>query len=476
MPARIGKYREQKRIDKQPAQAFGVASGDGSGLTVPPSLPAVAAPGAPALSTSLTYSAVTPGARIDAAWAGLETYDLETYAVQISTDSTFATDTQIYTTAPNQNSASIDGLRVSTTYYVRVRTVVGSTPSDWSASANITTPADTTPPAAPTSPAASFQGGGDLVITWTNPSSLNFRDVEIKIYSDSGLTTLYATVYDATGRYVWTAAQNLAATSGAGDPSLYVVLRSRSWGGVFSSSVNTGTVTKTAPSAPTISVDFSGPDAVFTITPPSDAATISFVADTAVTARKIGIINRYVYTLDTNRLDHAGTADPVLSYSFTAIDGLNQASTATSGTATNAAPGAPTITLIGGAMSLLVCQVTSSPAADFAAYEYKWTRDGSTVTRTLESASAEQQYEASASGDEGAHSWTCTVRQKDVFGQYSTATVSGSVTLDNLTIGYLRSGAFYSDDAGGTFTSPASGTLATLKDDNRASGGVSYAA
>lgn len=468
----IGKYRETKRIDRQPTHAAGATSGEGTGLTVAPSLPLPQPPGAPTLSTSLTYSAVTPGARIDATWQNFETYDLETYAVQISTDSAFATDTQIYTTAPNQNSASIDGLRVNTTYYVRVRTIVGSTPSDWSASSNITTPVDTTPPAAPTAQAAAFQGTGDLAITWTNPTSLNFRDVEIKIYSDSGLTTLYDTIYDASGRFIWTAAQNLARTSGVGDPSLYVVLRSRSWGGVFSSTVNTGTVTKSAPTAPTVSVDFSGPDAVYTITPPSDAAYISFVANTGITTRRIGIVNRLVYTLDMNRLDNT-TPDPTLAYSFTAVDGLNQASTATSGTATNAAPSAPTVSLIGG-QNQLVCQITSAPAADFAAYEYVWKKDGGAVL-TLESASAEQQYAAQA-GDEGSHSWTCTVRQKDVFAQYSTATASSAVILDALTIAYLRSAAFYSDDQGNTFTPPASGTLSSLKDDVRSGGGVNYAA
>lgn len=474
MKSSIGKYRETRRIDARPSQPFAVASGDGSGFTAPPVPPVVPAPGAPTLATSLTYSAVTPSARIDATWPGLETYDLETYAVAISTDATFATGTEIYTTAPNQNSVAIDGRTVNTTYYVRVRVVVGSTPSDWSASASITTPVDSTPPAAPTSQAAAFAGAGDLVITWVNPTSLNFRDVEIKIYASSG-GTLLATLYDATQRRVWTAAENLAATSGAGDPSLYIELRSRSWGAVFSSAVNTGTITKTAPVAPTVTVDFSGADCVFTVTPPSDAAYLSFVADSSVTARKIGLPGRYVYPFDQNRLDHSGTPDPSLAYSFIAIDGLNQASSATTGTATNGAPTAPTVTLTAG-FSVLICQITSAPVADFAAYEYKWTRDGSTVTRTLESASAEQQYEASAAADAGAHTWTCTVRQKDVFGQFSTATVSSSVTLDNLTIDYLRSGAFYSDDAGGTFSSPASGTLAALKDGITTSGGISYAA
>lgn len=467
MPAPIGKYRETKRIDRQPARAFGVSSADGSGLTAPPIPPAMTPPSAPTLSASLTYSAVTPGARIDASWSsGLETFDGESYAVQISTDSTFAADSVIYATQPNQQNVSIDGLRVNTTYYVRVRTIVGASGSDWGASASIATPVDTTPPAAVSGQAASFINTGDLVVTWTNPSSLNYKDTEIKIYASNG-GALLGTFYDAVAPFVWTAAQNLAATSQVGDPSLYIELRAHSWGNVFSSAVNVS-ATKAAPTAPTVTVDFTGVDAVFTITPPSDAAYLSFVADTSVTARRIAVAGRYVYPFDQNRLDHSGTPDPSLAYSFTAVDGLNQASTATTGTATNAAPAAPTVTLIGG-QNQLVCTVTSAPAADFAAYEYVWKRDGVAVL-TVESPSAEQQYAAQA-GDEGLHSWTCTVRQKDLFGQYSTATASSAVVLDALTIAYLRAGLIFSDSVGNT-----QAALAVLKDAVTASGGISYAA
>jgi hypothetical protein len=449
-----------------------VAAGDGSGFTAPPSVPAVIAPGAPSLTTALTFSAVTPPARVDASWADASAYDGEVYSVAISTDSTFAVGTEISTTATNQTTISIDNRAVGTLYYVRLRTVIGGQGSDWGPSASITTPLDTTPPAAVTSHAASFAGVGDLVVTWVNPTSANFKDVEIKIYASNG-GTLLATLYNATQQQVWTAAQNLAATSGAGDPSLYIELRSRSWGAVLSSAVNVS-ATKSAPAAPTISVDFTGADAVYTLTLPTDALYISFVADTSITARRLALISRYTYTFDTNRVDHAGTADPSLAFSFTAVDGLNQASSATSGTATNFAPSAPTVVLTG-AFSQLVCRITSTRAIDFSAYEYVWKRDGGTV-RTLESASSEQQLETGAAGDEGSHSWTCTVREKDVFSQYSGTTVSSAVVLDTLTIAYLRSGAYYSDDAGGTFFYPNTGTLAGLKDGIVATGGLNYAA
>jgi hypothetical protein len=381
--APIGKHRPTRRIDHQPDSPFGssVGTGEGTGFTAPPAPPTIPAPTGLTLSSALSYSAVTPSARITASWAGLETYDLEYYVLQISTDSTFATNTETYSTAPNQNSAVIDNRRVSTTYYARVRTVVGDTPSDWSATANTTTPNDTTVPAVPTSQAAAFINGGDLLVTWVNPTSSNFRDVEVSVYASNG-GALLARAYSGTQRYIFTVAQNLQATSNVGDPSLYVTLRSRSWHEVYSTLV--------------------------------------------------------------------------------------------SATATKAAPSVPTVTLTGG-FSLLVCQVTSAPESVHSTFEYVWKRDGGTV-RTLESPATEQQYEASASGDEGSHSWTCAVRQKDAFGQYSTATTSSAAVLYTLTIGRLRGDVNYRDSISSTFTPPNAGALAAMKDGTVGSGGITYSA
>lgn len=463
-----GKQRYIRSIDLPLVPTFSAgADPSGTAAIAPPVQAAIGAPTNLTLSTAIERSAVSATAQIGATWYPPAGVAPSSYLVQWSTSNTFP-DPGTSGQPADDEATTIRNLTPATTYYVRVAAIVAGVQGEWSATASQLTASDTTPPAAPSSQAAGFQGIGDLVIIWTNPTSPNFRDVEVTIYNDAGKTITYATLYDSTGRIVWTAAENLAATSNVGDNNVYVELRSRSWGGIFSSAVNTGAVGKAAPAAPTISVDFTGADAVYTITPPSDAAGVSFVADTGVTARKIGVVGRYVYAYDTNRLDHSGTADPSLAYSFTAVDGLNQSSTATSGTATNAAPSAPTVTLIGG-QNQLVCTVTSAPAADFAAYEYVWKKDGSTVL-TVESASSEQQY-AAQSGDEGLHSWTCTVRQKDLFAQYSSATASSTVVLDALTIAYLRSGLIFSDSVGNT-----QAVLAVLKDGVTASGGISYAA
>lgn len=461
------KTRTIRSVDLPSANPFD--AGPALATTASMAPPVQAAIGHPTnlqLTTTIERNAVTPTAQIGATWYPPAGVAPSGYIVQWSLSSSFP-DPGTTGQAADGQASTIRGLTPATLYYVRVAAVAGGVTGSWSDTASITTAADTTPPDPPTSPAGTFTGIGDLIVTWVNPASANFRDVEVVIKASSGGATL-ATLYNATQQQIWTAAQNLAATSGAGDGTVYVELRARSWGGIFSTSVNTGTVTKAAPTAPGVSVDFTGADAIYTITAPSDAARLSFVADTGVTARFLPIGSRYAYTFDTNRVDHSGTADPSLAYSFTATDGLNQASSATSGTATNAAPSAPTVNLIGG-QNQLVGIVTSAPAADFLSYEYVWKKDGATVL-TVESAQSQAQYAAQA-GDEGLHSWTVTVRQKDVFAQYSSATVSSTVILDALTVEYLREGLLYTDSVGNSIA-----TLSVLKDDNTVSGGVSYAA
>lgn len=376
------KGRELKRIDIRPPIELGTvtASASASADSAPPSFQGVTPPTNVQLTTAVFESAVTPSAAIGVTWTPSGEYDPVTYRVQSATDSGFTTN--VATVVAEQASATLAPLTANTLYYVRVATVYRSQVSDWSTAASITTAQDTTPPAAVSAQAATFINGGDLVVTWTNPTSANLKDVEIKIYASNG-GTLLGTFYDRTQRFVWTVRENLAATANVGDPTLYVTLQARSYGNVMSVSTVNASATKSAPSA-------------------------------------------------------------------------------------------PTVTLTGG-FSVLVAQVTSAAESVYSLFEFVWKRD-TVAQRTKETASRDDVFETGASGDEGSHSWTVAVRQKDAFGQYSTATTSSAVVLDALTIEYLRSGAFYSDIDNNTFTPPAGGTLAALKDDNRATGGVTYSA
>lgn len=462
------KDRVVRRLDIKPILSVGSSTDETAESPAPPAYPSVPPPDTIVLSTSIVYSSGTPLARITASWNAPPAADpvVTSYYVQISTSSSFL-DGVTATYPAHTNSATLDGLKPNTHYYIRIATRVSGVLSDWSESADITTPLDTTPPSAPSSLAAAFVNAGDLLITWTNPSEANFRNVEISIYESASKSTLYWRAYSASGRYVFTAAMNGQATSYAYDPSLYVELRSRNWHEYYSGAA-TASATLAAPSAPaglTTSWDSdsgtAGPDCAISWTA---VAGLRYRLTIDGVARDLGASSRYTYTLDTNRAEHGGTPDPVLSLSLVAIDGLLQTSSAATTTATNAAPSAPTVTLTDG-MGFILARVTSSPPADFAAYEYAW-KLGGTPQLTLESAAAEQQYEAATAG-----TWTVAVRVKDAFGQYSSATTSAAVVHDPLTVALLRAGAQYTDDLGTSATA-----LAALKDDVLSSGGISYSA
>jgi len=464
------KSKPVTRLDIKAPISVGSSTIDTADSPAPPAYSSVPPPDTIVLSTSIVYSSGTPLARISASWNAPPAADpaITSYYVQFSTSSSFV-DSQTSTYPAPTNSLAIDVFKPLTTYYVRVATRVNGVLSDWSQSANIVTAADLSAPGLPTSVTAAFVNAGDLLITWTNPTDANFRDVEIKIYESSSKVTLYWTSYSATERFVFTAALNGQATSYVYDPSLYVELRSRSWGGIFSGVVS-ASATKAVPATPTsISHSWSGDtgtagaDWTISWAAAADAA-VYRLSINGLTARIIGG-TRYTYTLSTNISDNT-SADPTLSYSLVAVDALGQASTAATGTATNAAPPTPTVTLTAG-FSLLVAVIGGTKAADFDGYEYVF-KLGGVAQRTLVSAASEQQYEVTS---DGSGSWTVEVRQRDAFGQYSSVVASSAVVVDALTIGYLRALAKYTDDLG-----TASATLDALKDGNLASGGVTYSA
>lgn len=468
-----GKTKFQRRID-----APGNHPGGGGEVIAstpsyaPPAIKSIPEPEDLVLSASISRSASTPSALIAATWSRPSGTVPQEYVIQVSTSNTFpAASTQTFNA--RSESATIDGLKPNTTYYVRVAAVFRSIQSGWSGVASTTTPNDTTPAAQPTGLAATWLGTGDLQITWANPADANFREVELRIYDSNG-GTHYRTVNSAVGRFVYTVEMNLADTSGTGDPSLYIEARSRTWSNVLNNvSPATLSTTKSAPATPTLSHSWSGDtgnasaDLTFTWNRIADAAVyrLTLNGGTPIELNSTS----YTYTLAAN-IAQNGNADPTITYSLVAVDGLRQTSSAASGTATNAAPATPTATLTPGVVSGLHAVVTSSPAADFSAYEYVFKRDGSTVATVLSSA-ASMRYEMQGSGDDGYHSWTVEIRQRDAFGQYSSTYIPTAVAFEALTLTGLRATAAYTDSQGNT---PA--TLNALKDANTTSGGVTYPA
>lgn len=420
----------------------------------------------------LLLSAQAPRALVSLTWNAGGGGDARLYEVQIATDSAFTTGILYF--RAGQPSAAIELITSAAgiAYWARVRIASGQVFSDWSSSVSFTSAADTTPPSAPSSVTASFIGAGDLEILWANGTGSSFRDTEVSIYGDSGFTVLLYQVYSTAGRVLWTAAQNRAAGSGTPDPSLFVRLRSRSWGGAFSSYVSPASQpTKAVPATPgSVTQSWSGdtgaagPDLSFSWGAVSGALFYRLTLDGV--ARDL-TATRYTYTLDTNRSEHSGTPDPVITYSLVAVDALDQTSAAASGTATNAAPAAPSSATLTAFFSTLTITVGSALPADGSVYRYR-------LIQTLPSA-ADVTWDSSSGVVQRPISVNATyqvgVKAVDVFGQASTETLSGTLATDALTISDLRADAIYSDSAS---TSPAT-LKAALADDNVASGGIVYA-
>jgi len=438
------------------------------------------------LTTGIIYASAAPQSYIAIAWTPPDTNTGATpdrYTIQVSTNTTFtATGTitiEIAPATPDTPSARVDGLPPNTLHYVRLRAIVGGFPGDWSSMSpltdnvnRITTAQDLAAAGVPTSIGAVWIGYGDLLITWTNPTEANFKDVQIVVRASSG-GTIYRTTYSAAGRFLYTLAMNLADTAGAGDSSLYVELRSRTFSNVLGTIVNTGLITKAVPGTPagfaqswSGDTGAAGADLTMNWTNAADASYWTLTLDSV--ARRVNA-NRYTYTFSTNHGEHAGTPDPAIAYSLVAVDGFGQVSTAVSGTATNAAPTAPVATLTEGAVGGLYATVTSTPPADFWRYEFVFKRESTTVA-TVYSTGATYRYEMQGASDGGVHSWTVVVRQEDLFAQFSATHTPSAVVVEALTLGYLRDDIVYSDSLG-----TAAATLKTaMADDVRDSGGVGY--
>lgn len=460
MPRKIDRQREIDQFSGNP-----VTAGDIVNSAIPTAGPAVPTQAGPSnltvSSNILMFSAVTPLALVGLTWEPAIGLQAATHLVEAATNSGFTTGVVRRTVVTGQLSAALE-LPTGTVYYFRVQAHTQFVTSAWSNTVSTTTATDTSPPAVPTALAAVFNAAGDLEISWTNPTSANFRDVEVSIYADSGFTTLLYRTYDASQRIVWTASQNRQAGGGTPDPAVFVRMASRSWAGVLSTTAvpSTQPVKAVPANVSSLTQSWSGDagtasaDLVVTWAVASGASFYRLSID-GVSRDVFG--TRFVYNVDQNRVEHSGTPDPVLSLSIIGVDGLDQVSaTPTTTTATNAAPAAPGGITLTAFFSTIAINTTSVLPADGLSYRFRliqtspsasditWDSPSSLQTRAIDVAATYQ----------------VGVKMVDVFGQAGAETLSSTAVADALTLADLRAAARYSDSL---VTSPAT-LKSTLSD------------
>lgn len=467
--------RRLRRIDERlPDTGGGAIVPPGGGA--PAGAPAVGVPGVPQsvriINTFLLHGAGMGLAGANVAWAPPVGASPDYYVAQWDVTSAFTAPLTRRTEARGQTTIAFDAMPIWSAIFVRVAAVIGGVQGAWSATVTAVTPADTTVPDAPTALVASWSGlTGDLALSWSPSPSNNVRDYRVRIYASNG-GALLREVYWPGQSYVWTRGQQFADTGGAFDPSVYVVVTARSWGAVFSTDL-TGTATLSPPATPAGlthswagDTGTAGPGCLVTWTQSAAVAGYRLTIDGV--ARDVGLTGRYEYGFAQNQAEHAGVADPVLSLSLVAVDALGQVSGAATATATNVAPPATTITVFP-AFDRAGLTIGASAAQDLKDYRVR-VYVASVLSDTFFTTDTKVLYQAA----NGNGSYQFDVAARDLFNQVGTASaLTTAETLEDVGafVASLRAGAIYSDQ----LTTNPETLFDAYTDDNRASGGVSYA-
>lgn len=320
-------------------------------LTIaPPPTGQVAAPSnLTATAGGVVRSPVKPEAYVNLTWrapAGVVPtyYDIE-YGRSSEWDSVTKTFSNPQRVQAYQLYATLS-LGLNTTYRIRVRSVYRNTTSTWTDTVQVTTVDDTTAPDPVTNLATNWNPiTGDLTITWTNPTNVQFRDARVRIYSDATKTILYRTVFSNSGRYVYTYAQNMQ-DSTSGDTSLTITVDSRNWsasGTVYSTSVDT-TATLTAPANVTgVQATVNGATGEVVFRWNAIASNITGYRIRVNNVDRNVSTNEYRYSLAQNIIDNGGGSPlTTIPYNIVAFNIFNQVSSAAAtGTAAFTAPATP---------------------------------------------------------------------------------------------------------------------------------------
>lgn len=415
----------------------------------------------------LLRTTYTPKIAVNVSWGAPPNLLPEFYLVEYAESSDFTTNVIRVTTSLNRIALE---MKPDTDYWVRVKAMIRNIYSAWGYPANypsvsVHTIGDTTPPNAVSGVTANWTTG-DLILKWTNPTSSNFFRTRVRIYNTFG-GTLFKEVMivgnpGATSEYRFTVDENYEVTSNNPLTSVYYELLAYSIAGVPAVSAVTGNITKAKPSIPTgLSSSWSGDDGTY-----DEGVTFSWSAVVGASIYRIvidGTIKetprtQYNYSYSENVSDHRPTlvsGDFSLGFTVQAKDALGQISPGASGTATNLAPSASNIALttVPGFSSLYAYVTPTTEILDL--YAYNWTlKSGGVNVRNVVSFTPEVTF-TTLNG-----AYILEVYAQDKFGRKST-TISGTATLDGLTIEQLRAETQYTNSLG---TNPT--TLAGLKNND----------
>lgn len=410
------------------------------------------------VSQGIVRSTQAPLAYVVISWQEAPNIAPDYYNVEWSESSLF---TDVQRKRANDLSATIENLKINTTYYFRVQAVQGGAYSEYSETLSVLTLPDLTVPPNVTGLSASFVKS-DLLISWTKPISEVFKDIKILIYN-AAHSILYATLYSASQQIIWSAEENLVSSGGVGLTSVSVDVISRSWSNVESSPLNT-TTTAAIPTTPTgIQSNWIGDNGRA-----SADVIVSWLAVDNANSYDISLDSvlyktndtRFTYPYNKNVSDHTPTlasGDPNLSYLLYARDKLNQVSIAASGTLVNTAPSGSLLSLstVSG-FSQIAAQVSLLGNAiihDFDHYEWALV-SGAVTYQQFISSTPDVIFLCSGSG-----SYQVSVKAFDKFNQASSAILSSVIVIDALTISELRAETSYTDSVNNTET-----TLNVLKD------------
>lgn len=411
----------------------------------------------------IAKSMANPQVDVGLAWTPPALITPDIYQIQWSKNVSFS---GIFTAASQSNLTSIR-VDAGTAYYVRVAAQKGVQVSEWSNVVSFTSISDTTVPPAPSGIVFAWNNGHLEIRPAINSQTL--KDLRLRFYNAAG-AILYKDVY-VTSPYTLTAEENIRMTNGSPLTSLLVRANNRSWSNVESTNTDTTTTSPIPSGISSLAHSWSGDAGIASadleITWAQSAGASKYVVEinNNSSLRYTTPVPYFTYPFSQNQIDFV-SASGVATFPFRvwAANDIAQSGVASSTTATNAAPIAPSITLAAG-FSQISAQVGGyTTVRDRKFYRYRIIPP-SGASITLDTDSPTYTYDTQLTGN-----YQVGVRIVDMFHQQGNETVSSAVFVDTLTISGLRSQARYRDSIG-----TAESILAGLKNTDTSTNVVQYA-